>query len=106
VLETYIPIIKNDKFIGAFEIYYNITDRKERLDKLLYTSSLVLILLAIGLQSVIIIALIKAGKNIIEREKAEGQRGRLIADFQSAPAKVKTLSGLLPICAHCINASM
>ena len=71
VVETYIPIIKNDAFAGAFEIYYDITDRKERLDKLLFTSSVVLILLAIGLQGVIIIALVKAGNNIVQREQSE-----------------------------------
>jgi hypothetical protein len=41
VFEIYIPIINNDMFIGAFEIYYDITNRKERLDKLLHTSSLI-----------------------------------------------------------------
>ncbi|MBU1698385.1 MAG: hypothetical protein KKD21_15315 [Proteobacteria bacterium] len=101
VLETYIPIIKNDKFIGAFEIYYDITDRKKRLDKLLYTSSLILILLAISLQYTIIISLLKAGRNIIKREKAEQLRDVLISDLQKALAKVKTLSGMLPICAQC-----
>ncbi|MFC1816367.1 PAS domain-containing protein [Thermodesulfobacteriota bacterium] len=69
VLETYIPIIKNDKFIGAFEIYYDITAQKEKFDKLLHISSLVLILLAISLQGTIVIVLIKAGKNIVERGK-------------------------------------
>ncbi len=43
VVETYVPIIKNDTFVGAFEIYYNITERKERLDNLLFRSSVVLI---------------------------------------------------------------
>ncbi|MDA3831916.1 MAG: hypothetical protein PF495_00815, partial [Spirochaetales bacterium] len=101
VLETYIPIIKNDKFIGAFEIYYDITDRKKRLDKLLHTSSLILILLAISLQYTIIISLLKAGRNIIKREKAEQLRDVLISNLQDALAKVKTLSGFLPICANC-----
>ena len=101
VFETYIPIIKNNKFIGAFEIYYDITVKKKRLDRLLRTSSLALIFLAVGLQCIIVIALIKASRNIIEREKAEEQRDRLIADLQDAVAKVKTLRGLLPICSFC-----
>lgn len=94
VVETYIPIIKNDKFIGAFEIYYDITNRKERLDKLLHTSSLVLILLAISFQCTIIISLFKASKNIIKRENAEEQRGRLVLKLQDAFIRVETLSAI------------
>ena len=94
VVETYIPIIKNDKFIGAFEIYYNITDRKERLEKLLHTSSLVLSLMAISLQGTIIISLFKVSKNIVEREKAEEQRDQFILKLQAALTRVETLSAI------------
>ena len=71
VIETYVPIIKDDTFIGAFEIYYNISERQERLDNLLFRSSVVLIILATSLFGVILTVLFKAAKNIIEREKAE-----------------------------------
>jgi len=40
-------------------------------------------------------------RDISERKQAEEQRDRLILDLQKALAEVKTLSGLLPICAHC-----
>lgn len=39
--------------------------------------------------------------NINERKLAEEERERLILELQEALAKVKTLSGLLPICAEC-----
>jgi signal transduction histidine kinase/ActR/RegA family two-component response regulator len=32
VLETYVPIIRKGQFIGAFEIYFNIDDKRQRLD--------------------------------------------------------------------------
>jgi uncharacterized membrane protein (DUF485 family) len=35
------------------------------------------------------------------REQAEGERERLIAELQKAIAEIKTLSGMLPICASC-----
>jgi hypothetical protein len=35
------------------------------------------------------------------RIRSEKEREKLIADLQTALADVKTLSGLLPICAHC-----
>ena len=35
------------------------------------------------------------------RQRAEAERERLIAELQEALANVKTLSGLIPICASC-----
>ncbi len=32
VVETYVPIMEGDRFMGAFEIYYSITSRKEKYD--------------------------------------------------------------------------
>lgn len=40
---------------------------------------------------------------LAERRKAEVQREQLIQDLTRALAEVKTLSGLLPICASCKN---
>ncbi|MEW6666528.1 MAG: MASE3 domain-containing protein [Thermodesulfobacteriota bacterium] len=40
-------------------------------------------------------------EDITERKRVEAERGRLIRDLQEALAKVKQLSGLLPICASC-----
>lgn len=39
--------------------------------------------------------------NITERKQAEKEREELIVELQAALEKVKTLSGLLPICASC-----
>jgi PAS domain-containing protein len=41
------------------------------------------------------------GTDITERKRAEAEREKLILDLQDALAKVKTLSGLVPICAWC-----
>ncbi|MBU0638927.1 MAG: PAS domain S-box protein [Planctomycetes bacterium] len=40
-------------------------------------------------------------RDITERKEAEQERERLISELKTALAKVKTLSGLLPICASC-----
>jgi PAS domain S-box-containing protein len=39
--------------------------------------------------------------DITDRKRAEDERERFIAELQDALAKIKTLSGLLPICASC-----
>lgn len=40
-------------------------------------------------------------RNITERKRLEAEREQLIADLKAALENVKTLSGLLPICASC-----
>jgi PAS domain S-box-containing protein len=40
-------------------------------------------------------------RDITERKSAEAERERLIKELQEALGRVKTLSGLLPICASC-----
>jgi hypothetical protein len=40
-------------------------------------------------------------RNITVRKLAEHQREQLIGDLQAAMTKIKTLRGLLPICASC-----
>ncbi len=40
-------------------------------------------------------------KNITERKQVEEEREKLIHQLQSALQELRTLSGLLPICAHC-----
>ena len=40
-------------------------------------------------------------EDVTERKAVEAERERLIVELQDAIAKVKTLSGLLPICASC-----
>lgn len=39
--------------------------------------------------------------DVTERKRAATEREQLIAELQQALAEVKTLSGLVPICAHC-----
>ncbi|MBW1741731.1 MAG: PAS domain-containing protein [Deltaproteobacteria bacterium] len=45
--------------------------------------------------------LLESFVDIAKRKQAEKERERLIGELQEALAKVKTLSGLLPICASC-----
>jgi hypothetical protein len=42
-----------------------------------------------------------ASKDITERKHAEEERERLILELKDALSKIRTLSGLLPICSAC-----
>jgi GGDEF domain-containing protein len=71
VVETYVPLMKEGRFRGAFEIYYDITAKKQQLDKLLSHSSAILVALASGLIAVIFVTLAKESRAIADRERAE-----------------------------------
>jgi len=45
--------------------------------------------------------MIESSLDVTERKRAEEEREKLIEELQNALAKVKTLSGLLPICSSC-----
>ncbi|MBF0337644.1 MAG: PAS domain S-box protein [Nitrospirae bacterium] len=60
VIETYVPVLMDGKVIGAFEIYYDVTNRKAAIDRLLNRSHVmffvmvfvyILTIIAIGLRS-------------------------------------------------------
>jgi signal transduction histidine kinase len=71
VVETYVPLMKDQAFLGALEIYYDITARKAELDSLIHRSSVVLFGLAFALLSVIGITLFREKKTITERKNIE-----------------------------------
>ncbi len=50
-----------------------------------------------------VVQMIEYAVDITDRKNAAEQRERLISELQEALAQVKTLSGLLPICASCKN---
>jgi len=101
VIETYVPLMKGGDFLGAFEIYYDITAGKQQLNKLLTRSSVVVFAVTLGLLTAIMATLFVLTKTISKRKRVEKEREQLIAELQDKVAKIKKLSGMLPICANC-----
>ncbi len=71
VAEIYVPMLSSGSFIGAFEIYYDITHRKNELDNLLVRIRLVLFGIALVFMFIVLLILFKASENILERRQAE-----------------------------------
>ena len=61
VVEVYVPVMRKESFLGAFEIYYDITAAKHQMDRLLRNSNITLGLVALLMMAVVVAALVKAG---------------------------------------------
>ena len=61
----------NEKFAGAFEFYYDITERKGKLDKLVIGSSSIVFTVTFGLLVAVTLISIRANRATIKRRKAE-----------------------------------
>jgi len=101
VVETYVPMVKNNKLIGIFEVYYNISAENAKLHALMNRSSGLIFMLAFVLVTVAILSIYRADEYLQRRKRAEDEKERLISELQGALQDIKTLRGLLPICAAC-----
>jgi len=79
VVETYVPLMRDGTFLGAFEIYYDITAKKEHLDKLLKRSAGLIFTVAFGLLIAITVTLLRENKTIIAHKRAEEYRERSLS---------------------------
>lgn len=73
VVETYVPIMHGTTFLGAFEIYYDITAQKHRLNTLALRGQTIAIIIAALFLLAIFILIQLALKNIHARKAAEDQ---------------------------------
>ncbi|MEK6742695.1 MAG: PAS domain S-box protein [Nitrospirota bacterium] len=69
VVETYVPIMKDGKMIGIFEIYYDISTEKNELRSLARRTTGVLVFLAAVLLMVVILTIRKAGALAKEQKR-------------------------------------
>ncbi len=63
-VEVYIPYMRGNRFIGALEIYYDVTERKQNLDQLALLSLLGMSALALALVASIVVFLRKQQQHV------------------------------------------
>ncbi len=73
VAETYVPIIDNGIFVGALEIYYDISGKREALNSLVTKSSATLLIIAPGLFFLVLFVLFQTAQSVARRKEAEKQ---------------------------------
>lgn len=71
VVETYVPITAEGKFIGAFEIYLEITDEIRELEELLFRTNGLMLLAAGGLFVALLVISRRALHNFAAHERAQ-----------------------------------
>lgn len=72
VVETYVPAMSKDGvFLGAFEVYFDITSPKARLDHLVSLSNRLLYIISAGLLVVMLFIANRVRVNILARRQAE-----------------------------------
>lgn len=76
IVETYVPIMRNNTFIGGFEIYHDVTADRERLDSLLKLFNLALFPIVLILFSAVIISCRKANNALNKLIEAEASLSR------------------------------
>ncbi len=71
LVETYVPVMIDDKFLGAMEVYYDITFGQEELNSLSKQSFFILLTASAGLLLMTLLVLFRAYNNIVARDHAE-----------------------------------
>jgi len=70
VVETYVPLMNNDRFLGSFELYYDITKRKERMEQFATYSTAAMSLLSLCLLTVVAVLIRKETARAAAQDEA------------------------------------
>ncbi len=73
VVETYAPIMQDSRFIGAFELYLDITDNKQRQERLLWRSSAILFGVALCILVIVTMVLRRAALSMDAHARANDE---------------------------------
>ncbi len=69
VVETYVPVLRDGEFVGALELYYDVSNKLEKLRSTLITSNFMLLSLIAAYLIVILIILVELDRAITERKE-------------------------------------
>lgn len=73
VAEIYVPIMRGGHFTGAFELYYDLTERKDELDALLRKEAIVSIAISLIMIGMLSIMILQTRRAMLEQKNADDQ---------------------------------
>jgi len=82
LVETYIPIMRQEKFAGAFEIYYDISKRKSKLSALVKRMYWTIFPSSLALLGIIVFLSLKANKNFEKLRETELKLHRAYTEME------------------------
>lgn len=94
IAEIYIPVMDRNRFVGAFEIYDDITAQLDRLNMLITRSRYLVFTITFVLLIAVVMSALKASRTIIERDQLEQEisvRTRAEKDLQESEGKYRSL---------------
>ncbi len=103
VVETYVPIMVADKFHGAVEVYYDITDEQAHLQQLNFKAGSLLALFSSAFVVLLVIGLKRAAFNFMALREAE--RNLLVAN-ESLESRVEQRTAELQRANESLNAEI
>lgn len=83
VIETYMPLMGNDGFEGAIEVYSDITPIKKALSELLNHLKQILIVFSAAMAIFLFAILVKAGRNMIEKDKVDASLQKIHGELET-----------------------
>lgn len=78
VIETYVPILRQGRLIGVFELYHNVSKERKDLNRLFHRSYGTLFVMALCLMFLVLLSSVQTHRGLKEREKTE-ERLRLLS---------------------------
>ncbi len=87
LVETYVPVMLNERFQGAMEVYSDVTDAQQGLNALSQQSFVNLLLASAGLLLMLLMLLFRANNSIRAREEAEIALSRANEELEDRVAR-------------------
>ena len=71
LVEAYVPLVRDGRSLGAFEVYYDITQAESQMNKLLAGSFGLIVAMAVCFLALVMAVLYKANEKTVKRQQAE-----------------------------------
>lgn len=100
VVETYVPIMHDGSFVGAFEIYYDITRRNDELSTVVFRSALIPSVLMLVFLVMIVIVLRRLDGSMTRQKRAEESLERRAQELEQLVRSNRELTQFAYVASH------
>lgn len=95
IVETYVPVMLGGQFLGAIEIYHDVSGQITSLESLVAKVSLYIVLASIIFSATLIFVYIKVKKSLVAFEEAKDTLGNALKSIADEKIKTDTISSAI-----------